>query len=295
MWRAYLLKRVEAMVTEVIDFRARLPLELRPVEEFSDDYRLQYDKVLNLSATRERTLDDLKADMKANGVDHALIHAEYEVGNIADALNEAVAKVVADDPERFSGYGTISFESFKIPRALKQVQRVAGLRLHGLALQPSFFDMAIDDRRLYPIYAKANELGLHVALHTGINYTVTYPIKNDQPLQVDQVACDFPDLVIIACHAGWPWVTEMVAVMRKHPNVYAEFGGLAPRYVCESGTGWEVMYRFMNSLLGRQVLFGTDWPVFSQERALNEWRAGGLKADVLEALLGGNGARLLGR
>lgn len=282
-------------MTQVIDFRARLPLELRPDEDFPDDYRLQYDKVLNLSATRERTLNDLKSDMAANGVDHALVHAEYEVGDVADALNESVAKVVADDPKLFSGYGTVSFENFKIPRALKQLQRVADLGLHGLAMQPSFFDMAIDDRRLYPIYAKANELGLHVALHTGINYTVSYPIKNDQPIQVDQVACDFPDLVIIACHAAWPWVAEMVAVMRKHPNVYAEFGGLAPRYVCESGTGWEVMFRFMNSLLGQQVLFGTDWPVFSQARALDEWRAGGLRPDTLEALLGGNAARLLGR
>lgn len=282
-------------MTEVIDFRVRLPLELRPEEDFPDDYRLQYDRVLNLSATRERTLNDLKADMDANGVGHAVVHAEYEVGDIADALNEAVAKVVSDDAERFSGYGTISLENFKIPRALKQVQRVADLGLHGLALQPSFFDLPIDDRRLYPIYSKANELGLHVALHTGINYTVTYPIRNDHPLQVDQVACDFPDLVVIACHAGWPWVTEMVAVMRKHPNVYAEFGGLAPRYVCESGTGWEVMFRFMNSLLSAQVLLGTDWPVFPLERALSEWRAGGLRLEVLEALIGGNAARLLER
>ena len=111
--------------------------------------------------------------------------------------------------------------------------------------------MAIDDRVLYPVYAKADELGLHVALHTGINYTVSFPIRNDQPLQLDQVACDFPGLVLIACHAGWPWVAEMVAVLRKHPNVYAEFGGLAPRYVCEPNTGWEVMKRFMNSLLSQ--------------------------------------------
>ncbi len=167
--------------------------------------------------------------------------------------------------------------------------------LAGVTLQPSFFGMPIDDRRLYPIYAKANEVGLHIALHTGINYTMTYPISNDHPLQVDQVACDFPDLTLIACHAGWPWTAEMVAVMRKHPNVYAEFGGLAPRYVCESGTGWEVMFRFMNSLLGEQVLHGTDWPVFPMDRALAEWRAGGLRDGVLASLLGSNAARLLGR
>ena len=187
--------------------------------------------------------------MEASGTEHAVVHAEYEYGDDADALNEAVGKLVSEHPDKFSGYGTISMSPVKIPRALAQVRRVAELGLTGLSLQPSFFGMAIDDRVLYPVYAKADELGLHVALHTGINYTVSFPIRNDQPLQLDQVACDFPGLVLIACHAGWPWVAEMVAVLRKHPNVYAEFGGLAPRYVCEPNTGWEVMKRFMNSLL----------------------------------------------
>ncbi len=282
-------------MAEVIDFRVRLPLELRPSEEMPDDYLLQYDNVLNLSANRHRTLDQLVEDMDASGVAHAVVHAEHEFGDVADDLNEAVAKVVAERPDRFSGYGTITHENLKLPRALAQVRRVAELGLRGLALQPSFFGIPIDDRLLYPVYAKADELGLHVALHTGINYTVTFPIRNDNPMQVDQVACDFPSLVIIACHAGWPWVPEMVAVLRKHPNVYAEFGGLAPRYVCEHNTGWEVMYRFMNSLLRNQVLHGTDWPVMAMDRVLGEWRDGELRAEVLDALLGGNAARLLGR
>lgn len=282
-------------MSEVIDFRVRLPLELRPSDELPDDYLSQYDEVLSLSDNRHRSLDQLIEDMDAAAVTHAVVHAEYEYGDDADALNEAVAKVVLEQPERFSGFGTISMSHLKIPRALAQVRRVSELGLKGLSLQPSFFGMAIDDRLLYPVYAKADELGLAVALHTGINYTVTFPIRNDQPLQLDQIACDFPDLTLIACHAGWPWVPEMVAVLRKHPHVYAEFGGLAPRYVCEQNTGWEVMFRFMNSLLSRQVLHGTDWPVFPMERALSEWRAGGLRPDVLDALLGGNAARLLGR
>jgi predicted TIM-barrel fold metal-dependent hydrolase len=238
---------------------------------------------------------DLLADMEASGTTHAVVHAEYEYGDDADALNEAVGKLISEHPDTFSGYGTISMSPVKIPRALAQVRRVAELGLTGLSLQPSFFGMAIDDRVLYPVYAKADELGLHVALHTGINYTVSFPIRNDQPIQLDQVACDFPGLVLIACHAGWPWVAEMVAVLRKHPSVYAEFGGLAPRYVCEPGTGWEVMKRFMNSLLSRQVLHGTDWPVFPMDKALSQWRAGGLRDHVLDALTGGNAARLLGR
>jgi predicted TIM-barrel fold metal-dependent hydrolase len=279
----------------VIDFRARLPHDLRPAEELPAEYRDQYDRVLDLTAKTQRTLADLRADMAAAGVDHAVVHAEYETGDPADALNESLAKLVADDSEHFSGFGTISMERFSIRRALDQLQHIKDLGLVGVGCQPSFVGMAIDDRRMYPIYARAGELGLPVAVHTGINYTTHQPIKNDHPLQVDQVACDLPDVTIIACHAGWPWATDMVAVMRKHPSVYAEFGGLAPKYVLAPNTGWEVMHRFMNSVLSEQVLFGTDWPVYQMDAALSEWRTGDLKPHVLEALTGGNAERLLAR
>jgi hypothetical protein len=277
----------------VIDFRARLPHDLRNEEPLPFEYRDQYDRVLDLSAKTQRTLADLRADMAAGGVTRAVVHAEYETGDPADALNEAVGKLVAEDPEHFSGFGTISMQPFSIRRALDQLAHIKELGLAGVGCQPSFVGMPIDDRRMYPVYMRAAELGLPVALHTGINYTTHQPIKNDHPLQVDQVACDFPDVTIIACHAGWPWATDMVAVMRKHPNVFAEFGGLAPRYVLEPNTGWEVMHRFMNSVLFEQVLFGTDWPVFPMDTALEQWRGGDLKPHVLEALTHGNAERLL--
>ena len=120
---------------EVIDFRVRLPLELRPSAELPSDYLEQYDRVLDLSANRHRTQADLVADMDASGVTHAVVHAEYEYGDVADELNEAVARVVSDDPGQFSGYGTITMSPVKIPRALAQVQRVAELGLIGLSLQ----------------------------------------------------------------------------------------------------------------------------------------------------------------
>ena len=240
-------------------------------------------------------LETLVAEMDAAGVSHAVVHAEYEYGDPADEMNEAVGALVDRMPDRFSGYGTVSMSPLRVMRAVAQVVRSAELGLRGINIQPSFFGMPIDDARLYPVYARASELGLGVGVHTGVNYTSHLPIKHDHPLQLDQVACDFPDLVLIACHAGWPWGAELVAVARKHPHVYLEFGGLAPKYVGATGTGWEVVFRFMNSLLSKQVLFGTDWPVFPMARALDEWRDLGLKPAVLESLLGGNAERLLSR
>ena len=283
------------MASPVIDFRVRLPTDLRSPMETPKEVSDRYDAVLDTSTTQQRTFDDLKAEMEREGVEHAVIHAEFEFGDPADALNAAVAHIVREDPTRFSGIGTFSCEPLDIMRALDQMRFCKDAGMVGVTVQPSFFHMPIDDRRLYPIYAKAVELDLMVCLHTGVNYGVTHPIRNDHPLMLDDVACDFPALVLVACHAGWPWVPEMVAVARKHPNVYMEFGGLAPKYVGAPGTGWEVMHRFMNSLLADRVLFGTDWPVIPEDRALAEWREMGLKPQVLEKLLGGNAARLLGR
>jgi uncharacterized protein len=279
----------------IVDFRVRLPTELRPAVVLPPEYVDQYDAVLGLEERRDMSLETLVAEMDAAGVSNAVVHAEYEYGDPADELNEAVGALVGRMPDRFSGYGTVSLSPLRVMRAVAQVARSAELGLRGINIQPSFFGIPIDHAQLYPVYARASELGLGVGVHTGVNYTSHLPIKNDHPLQLDQVACDFPELTLIACHAGWPWGAELVAVARKHPNVYLEFGGLAPKYVGATGTGWEVVFRFMNSLLSKQVLFGTDWPVFPMARALEEWRELGLKPAVLEALLGGNAERLLSR
>ena len=281
------------MPSSIIDFRVRVPDDLRPAQVTPPEIADQYDAVLDVSATKTLTFADLQKEMTANDVTHAVMHAEYEFGDPADALNEALATVIAKAPQQFSGVGTISMEPLNIMRALAQLEYCKDAGMKGVSIEPSFFHRSIDDKCFYPVYAKSQELGLFVCLHTGINYGVTHPIRNDHPLLLDDVACDFPDLVLVACHAGWPWVTEMVAVARKHPNVYLEFGGLAPKYLGEAGTGWEVMYRFMNSLLAEQILFGTDWPVISQTRAASEWRALGLKPEVLEKALSKNAARLL--
>ncbi len=282
----------------IIDFRVRPPLDLQPEshrtapKEYTEQYRAVFGPDFDVG--KGKTTDDLVAEMDAAGVDFAVMHAEFEWGDAADALNEAVARTVHDRPDRFAGFGAITMEPLRPMHAVRQAIEVADLGLVGISHESSFHGFPIDDRRLYPLYARATELGLPVAVHAGINYTVHHPILNDHPLQIDQVACDFPDLTIIACHAGWPWIPEMVAVARKHPRVYMEFGGLAPKYVGLPGTGWEVMHRFMNSLLAGQVLHGTDWPTFAMARALDEWRAMDLKPEVLAALLGGNARRLLG-
>lgn len=278
----------------VIDFRVRLPSRLRPTGIPPPEYVDQYDAVLDTRSKSAAALDDLVREMSDAGVGQAIVHAEYEYGNVADALNDAVAELVASGSSMFFGFSTIGLAPLRIRTMVRQVDTGHSSGMRGINIQPSFFGIQPADRRLYPVYSRAEELGMVVALHSGVNYTTHQIIESDHPRYFDRVACDFPNLKIVACHAGWPWATELVAVMRKHPNVYADFGGLSPRYVGEADTGWGVMRRFMDSLLCRQVLFATDWPVFAHRRALQEWRAMGLKDETLSKLFRTNVQQLLG-
>ena len=282
---------------QVIDFRVRVPATLCPQIDIPQSNKARYDAVLNIGEkyASAQTLEDLIQALDNNGIDHAVIHAEHEVGDAADALNRTVADIVEQHPSRFTGIGTISLENFTIKRALQQIEQCAEMGMIGLSIEPAFFGLHLDDKKLYPIYAKAMEKNLLVALHTGINYTTHQPMAGENPILLDQIACDFPDLTLVASHGGWPWISEMVAVARKHPQVYIEFGGIAPKYVAAQGGGWEVMHRFMNSVLKDQILYGTDWPTMDHERTLREWRGMELKHEVLENLLSRNTMGLLSR
>jgi predicted TIM-barrel fold metal-dependent hydrolase len=144
------------------------------------------------------------------------------------------------------------------------------------------------------MYSRAEELGLILFVHTGITYSRIHPMRHERAEMLDQVACDFPDLRLVACHAGWPWSTEYAAVARRHPTVYLEFGGLAPKYVAKPATGWDALFVMMPNLLRGQVLYGSDWPVIAPDRAVREWRASGLGETALCALLHDNAAALFG-
>lgn len=279
----------------IVDARVRLPQELRRPVHGSSPALLheQYDRVLDLTEKLEHgTLAALLAELDDAGVSAAVLHAEYEADADASQLNDAVAAVVRDHPDRFVGVGTLDLPPESPGRAARQVAAVAALGLVGVNVQPAFFGMDIDDRRLYPAYARAEELGLVVAVHTGVNYSRLHPIRHERAELLDQVACDFPDLRLVACHAGWPWVAEYCAVARRHPTVHLELGGLAPKYVGRPGSGWDVLMSLLPRVLTDQVLYATDWPVLPSQRVLDEWRALDLEPAVAERVLGGNAAAL---
>jgi predicted TIM-barrel fold metal-dependent hydrolase len=278
-----------------VDARVRVPREMFP--ESSDEPPHLLDGYQRVLKTKQRnagqSVDTLLRAMDEASIDHAIVHAEYEYGDPADGLNRVVAGMVESHPDRLSGYGTVTLRDINPSRAYEQVREVAEMGLAGINIQPGFFRLEIAAKELYPIYAHADELDMTMAVHTGINYARPRPIKTESPLGLDEVAGHFPDLRLIACHAAWPWAAEMAAVARRHPNVYFDFGGMAPKYVARPGTGWDPLFGFLNNHLAGQALFASDWPSFDIVRAAQEWAEIELRDATRHALMGGNAQKLL--
>ena len=165
--------------------------------------------------------------------------------------------------------------------------------MKGVNLQPWAYKLHAHERVFYPLYEKCLELNVPVTIHTGVNYSLTRSMDFGRPIYLDTIACDFPDLKIVASHGGWPWVNEMVAVAWKHPNVYIETGAVSPRYIGRPGTGWETFIQYGNTILKNQILYASEWPLIPFEKIVREAEALPLKDEVKENYLYKNAARLL--
>lgn len=282
---------------KVIDARVRVPLRGSADDPMPaiPPYMERYNALLDYADKNASTPADLISELDAAGIEQCFLHAEYEFfGTTAQTLNDRARALAEAHPGRFVTFASVELDdSLSAYRQARQALTEAGFL--GINLQPGFRHWSPTDSRLYPMYALCADLGAPVAIHTGINYSTVHQLEWERPLHLDRICCEFPDLILIACHAGWPWVPEMMAVARKHRNVYFDIGAIAPRYLALPGSGWETLWQFANTILSEQIMFATDWPMMSFERALREIDQLPLRDGVKERLLGGNAEDLLER
>lgn len=282
-------------VRAAIDFRVQPPWRWTDADEEAPSRAGigNYGRIYGADYKKGHSFDGLAADLRRLGM-RALVHSEPTFGTAAE-WNDRTAAVRARAPELFPA-GFCCADPRDIMGGMREIDRChRELGLRGLTLMPDFHNIDLADKRCFPLVAKAAELGMPVALHVGVNFTASSPIRHGHPAHVDEIACLFPDLVLICCHGGWPWATEMIAVAWKHKNVFLEFGAIAPRYLGSMDGGWHPMRHFMNTQLQDRVLFGSDWPMMSHERLFRELPALDLKPAVLDKYLRGNAEALLNR
>ena len=201
---------------------------------------------------------------------------------------EVVADAVNAHPDRFKGLAGI--DPIQGMKGVKELERaVNDLGFIGAHWYPHWFDMPPNHARVYPIYAKCVELDIPIQMQVGqsLVYTPDRRLRSvGRPITLDDVACDFPELVLIGIHVGIPWTSEMIAMAWKHPNVYIGSDAHGPKY-------WpQEFVHYINTYGKHKVIFGTDFPVLDFERTRKEIEELGLRPESLKMFLRYNTARI---
>jgi len=168
--------------------------------------------------------------------------------------NELIADYVAQHPEKLVGWCSVDPND---PACVDQLEYcVNELGLKGLKLGPTYQHFDPTDRTHWPLFAKAAELGIPTIWHQGTTFPSTARLRWASPLQLEDVAMDFPELRIIVAHFGHPWEEDLVALLRKSPNMYADISAVHYR----PWRYWQAMVTAMEYGVTHKLLLGSDFP-----------------------------------
>jgi predicted TIM-barrel fold metal-dependent hydrolase len=206
--------------------------------------------------------------------------------------NEFVAKVADQYPERIIGFASVDPHK---KSAVKDFEyAIRELSLVGLKLHPQVQAFEPNDPAYYPLYSKCVELGVPVTFHTGSTYWGAgleggggIKLRFSDPMLLDDVAADFPDMKLIMAHPGWPWQDEQLAIATHKNNVYIDLSGWSPKYF------QPLLITYMTKMIPQKFLFGTDYPMLSPQRWLLDFEGLGLSSEIKSMVLRENAKNLL--
>ncbi|HET6927839.1 MAG TPA: amidohydrolase family protein [Hyphomicrobiaceae bacterium] len=230
------------------------------------------------------TQNSTLAAMDAGNVDIALLAAWYgPEGPLIS--NEEVAAQVDAAPTRLRGLASADLRD---PMgAQREIRRwVDGKRFVGVRFVPWLWDLPPNDRRYYPIYAACIELGVPFCTQIGH----TGPLKRSECGRLipylEDVLLDFPELVVVGGHVGFPWLDELTTLTIKFPNFFVDTSAYALHRLPKA------FVDYMKGLGASRVMFGTNWPMLSHVQCLKGLEALGLSEQGGEAFLSGNARRV---
>lgn len=199
---------------------------------------------------------------------------------------ERLATIQRDYPGRFvTSVGIDPRLGYEAARHVRIAVREYGISC--IRIIPMFTGIAIDDKLAYPAYTAACDEGAVVSINVGVPGPMK-PAKLQRTILIDEVALAFPDLKFVMSHLGDPWIGETVAMLIKHPNVFAMTAGWAPKYVPEE------ILRFAQKRNPEKLMWASDYPILPIERTIVEGRALPLSGRAREGYLGGNARDVFG-
>jgi predicted TIM-barrel fold metal-dependent hydrolase len=208
--------------------------------------------------------------------------------------NDEVAAFAAENADIAIAFASIN--PMRGTEAVAEARRlVASGAVRGLKLHPPMQQFFPNDRVAYPLYEVFAEARLPVLFHTGHSGIGTgmrggggVRLKYGNPMPIDDVAVDFPDMPIILAHPSFPWQDEAISICMHKPQVYIDLSGWSPKYFSPT------LVQYANTVLKKKVLFGSDYPWITPDRWLADFERIGIRDEVRPLIMKENAARLLG-
>lgn len=241
------------------------------------------------------TPDEMAEEYRSQGLKAVLSawDAETTTG-YPKTSNDHVAEIVKKHPGLYVGWASVDpWKGVEAIRELERAIKELGMRGAG-EFHPIMQAFYPNDRKLYPLWEKCLELSIPVSFHTGTTGVGAgtpggggYKINYSHPRYIDELAADFPNLTIGACHPSIPWQDEMLAVAVHKGNVYLDLSGWSPKYFSPN------LIRHINGPLKERCVFGTDYPWIKPEKWLADFAQLDIKDEARPKVLYENAIRIL--
>jgi predicted TIM-barrel fold metal-dependent hydrolase len=208
--------------------------------------------------------------------------------------NDEIAAFAAENADIMFAFASV--DPTRGSEAVAEAKRlIAAGGIRGFKLHPPLQQFHPNDQRIYPFYEVINEAKLPVIFHTGHSGIGTgmpggggVRLKYGNPMDIDDVAVDFPEMPIIMAHPSFPWQDEAISVCLHKPQVYIDLSGWSPKYFSPT------LVQYANTLLKHKVLFGSDYPLIAPDRWLADFEKIAIKDEVRPLILKENAMRLFG-
>jgi uncharacterized protein len=207
--------------------------------------------------------------------------------------NEEVAEVANENRDVMIPFASIDPARGKMgAREARRLIRDYGVK--GFKFHPQVQEFFPNDRSAYVLYEVIAEAGLPALFHTGHSGMGTgmrggggIRLKYGNPIHVDDVAVDFPDMPIILAHPSWPWQDEALSIALHKPQVYIDLSGWSPKYFPPQ------LVQYANTQLKHKILFGSDFPLIKPDRWLADFAQAPFRDEVRPLILKENAVKLL--
>ena len=240
------------------------------------------------------TVDDVAAYYRERNLAAVVFTVDWESqSGIPPIPNEEIAEAAAANADVLIPFASVDPSR---PDAVERARRlIAEHGVKGFKFHPNLQCFFPNDRSAYPLYEAIAEAGLPALFHSGHSGIGTglpggggLRLKYSDPMCLDDVAADFPELQIVLAHPSFPWQDEAISVCLHKANVWIDLSGWSPKYFPPQ------LVQYANSRLSTKVLFGSDFPLITPDRWLADFDEAPFKDEVRPLILKENAARLLG-